>query len=414
MLNDAKEMLIIGRIVAGISHGIVYITIIVHASENSVKEFREILMLLIAGCINCSYILAVIVFQPIDRIFLSESFLFIGSIVYAFIGLFLMLIYTIESVPFLVRHYCTETEAIKLLAKLQQKKITNQTVYQDYLIIRKMCDDELMVYGNLTFRHLFTKGNFRPIIFCCYGRIISILSLNLPIVTMILIFLRNCIEDMMPDTGIDTAALLNNNSNVVSSALSTPASKILIIVESTFVAALYNHEVQLVISVWCGFGACTTAVLYLFDRKRSIYYICCGLGSLLIISGVLHAFYNILSTVMHLCLIGYFNYTTFAIDLFGHGFLAEAFPTTMKPISIAYVMIIEHFLHIVLIFLYMATWFHDRIIVIMVVVTILSFEIGQKMPKTNDMSLVQAEKEYRKINIRFIDAIVDNYSLQML
>lgn len=409
MLDDNDLMLITGRFIAGISHGMVYVAVIVHASENAVKEFREILILIIGGSINCSYILAAILFQPIDRVFLSESFLLFGSLVYAVVGTFLVLKYSIESVPFMVQHYCSENEALEMLAELQGKKMTHRTVYQDYLTIRNMCDDELMTYGQCSFFRLFSKGNYRPIIFCCYGRLISVLALNLPFVTMILIFLRDCIEDLMPDTGY--ATLVEDGTTTVPV---TVATKALVEVERSFLAGLYNHEIQLVVVAWCGFGISTVTVLYLFDKKRLIYYTCSGLGVLLMFCGVSHSFFNILSTLMHLSLIAFFNYTTFAMDLFGHNFLAEAFPTTLKPVSIAYIMIIEHFLHIFIIFLYMVTWFHDRIIVVMVLVTILAFEIGHKMPRTNDMSIMAAAKEYHKINVRFIDTVVENYALRMV
>lgn len=401
-------MLITGRFLAGISHGIVYNAVISHATENAVKEFREILILIIGGGMNFSYVLAAIVFQPIDRAFLSESFLLFGSLVYAFVGTLLVLKYSIESVPFMVQHYCSETEALEMLAELQGKSVTHRTVYQDYVTIRKMVDDELMTYGQSSYSRLFSKGNYRPIIFCCYGRLISVLALNLPFVTMILIFLRDCIEDLMPDTGYATP------TQDATAVAVTAATMVLVEVETTFLAGLYNHEIQLVVVAWCGFGVSTVTVLYLFDKKRLIYYTCCGLGVLLIVCGVSHAFYNILSTVMHLCLIGFFNYTTFAMDLFGHSFLAEAFPTTLKSVSIAYIMIIEHFIHILIIFLYMVTWFHDRIIVVMVLVTILAYEIGQKMPRTNDMSIMAAAREYHKINVRFIDTVVENYALRMV
>lgn len=412
MLNDSSEMIVCGRFLAGLSHGLVYITVITHASENAVKEFREILILLIGGSMNFSYVLAAIVFQPIDRVFLSESFIFIGSIVYAFLGLFLVLLCSVESVPYLVRNYCTESEALKLLAELQQKSVNHRTVYQDYLTIRKMCDDELMIYGKSSFKRVFSKGNFRPIIFCSYGRIISVLALNLPVVTIILIFLRECIEDLMPDTGYASAVAVRNVS--AAAATTAAATRVIEEIETSFLAGLYNHEIQLVITAWCAFGISTVAVLYLFDKKRLLYFICCGLGIILVVCGFAHAINDVLATVMHLCLIGFFNYTTFAMDLFGHGFLAEAFPTALKSVSIAYVMSIEHFLHIFLIFLYMVTWFHDRIVVSMIFVSALAYEIGRKMPHTNDMSLTEAMKEYGKIDIRFVDTVVENYALRMV
>lgn len=408
MLNDASSMIVCGRALAGLSHGIVYIAIMVHASENAVKEFREILLLIIGGSINFSYVLAAVLFQPIDRVFLSESFIFIGSIVYAFLGLFLVLLCCIESVPFLVRNYCTETEAMRHLAELHQKSVNHRTIRQDYLTIRKMCDDELMIYGKSSFQRVFAKGNFRPIIFCTYGRIVTVLALNLPMVAIILIFLRTCIEDMMPDTGAASAVTSRN------ATVTAVIPGLIDEVETSFLVSLYNHEIQLVVTVWFAFGVATVVALYLFDKKRMLYYICCGLGVILIVCGFAHAVNDLLSTLMHLCLIGFFNYNTFALDLFGHTFLAEAFPCALKSVSIAYVTSIEHFLHIFLIFLYMVTWFHDRIVVTMIFVSALAYEIGRKMPHTNDMALTEAMKEYGKIDVRFVDTVVENYALRMV
>lgn len=429
MLSDADFCLISGRLLAGITHGVLYITVIVHASENSVKEFREILILIIGGALNCSHLLAALVFQPLDRVFFSKSFVLIGTITYIAVGVALVLVFSIESIPHLVRQYCTESEVLDNLAKLQHKNKRHPTVYQDYLTIRKMCDDELMIYGSSAYSKLFAKCNFRPLIFCCYGRVISVLSINLPMVTMILIFIREKIEELMPERSSPERQFYVNETNMTSNetlyvneanpfnSFNTKMNvfvKDVEVMETSFLFGLFNHEIQLVIIAWCAFGLSTVAALYLFDRKRFIYYACCGLGILLIFCGIAHKFFQFLSTITHLCLIGYFNYTTFAMDLFGHGFLAEAFPSTLKPISIAYVTAVEHFIHVLLIFLYTCTWFHDRIIVTMVFVTLLAFEIAQKMPRTNDLSLMDAAREYKKINIRFVDGMVESYALRMI
>lgn len=341
-------------------------------------------------------------------------------------GVALVLVFSIESIPHLVRQYCTESEALENLAKLQHKNKRHLTVYQDYLTIRKMCDDELMIYGSSAYSKLFAKCNFRPLIFCCYGRIISVLSINLPMVTMILIFIRKKIEEMMPERSNSERQIYSNETSVMSNGslyvneANRVAPKMNIFVrdaemlETSFLVGLFNHEIQLIIIVWCAFGISTVAALYLFDRKRFIYFACFGLGILLFFCGIASKFFQFLSTITHLCLIGYFNYTTFAMDLFGHGFLAEAFPSTLQPISIAYVAAVEHFIHVLIICLYMCTWFHDRIIVTMVFVTLLAFEIAQKMPRTNDLSLMDASREYKKINIRFVDGMVESYALRMI
>lgn len=163
---------------------------------------------------------------------------------------------------------------------------------------------------------------------------------------------------------------------------------------------LHSRELTLVLIAWFIFGILTVAFLYTLNLKRFIYHVACVLCSVLVVAGIGHSF-GYLTGIMHIALIIYFNYITIPIDLFGHGILAEAFPITLKAFSIAAVACIEHFVHIVIIGLYMTSWFNDSIVMFMIFVGFLTHEIATNLPQKNDLSLGEARDEYQRINLMF-------------
>lgn len=174
---------------------------------------------------------------------------------------------------------------------------------------------------------------------------------------------------------------------------------------------LHTRELTLVLLAWFVFGTITAAALYTFNMKRFIYYTACVLSSTLAITGLAHSF-HFFSSILHLCLIVYFNYVTIPIDVFGHCMLAEAFPVTLKAFSIAAVAIIEHMVHIIVITLYLSDWFHDSIILFMCIVAFVSHEIARNLPQKGNLPLAEARAQYQNVQLMLFNEPKSGYNQQ--
>lgn len=60
--NNADVYLVISRLFGGFTQGLTYVVVVVHASDNATKEFREFLMLSFGATLNYSILLSVMAF----------------------------------------------------------------------------------------------------------------------------------------------------------------------------------------------------------------------------------------------------------------------------------------------------------------------------------------------------------------
>lgn len=573
--GETNYCLFFSRLSGGCTHGLVYVTILVHASENATKEFREFLVLIIGALLNYSLLISVLCFFYTDGLFNSRYSNCLVLIAYGICSMLVVAKHSTETVPFLLQNNGTEMDGLETVAKLKKKPIAARSVHHDYLTMRKVVNDELIYYGPPTFGSVFLLENRKSLIFCVFGRLCSVLSFNLPLIVMILLFLRNWIDESVPTTAHH---LNTTNANEVTTLPPTSLKDINVeekmakmddsrtaeafanpyhhdktkpkrekresdkkdeaeqhplhevergkepkisgssgtekteskmekteeaikkeidknkvekepeqetkpkpeidkenkhreesnreekpkekelyekeeehkkekekleqekeklkhveanvpakAIENSAIPAknhdekdhaptgervveyttythllifLHRRELTLVLIAWFIFGTLTVAFLYTLNLKRFIYHVACVLCSVLVISGLAHSFHW-MTGIMHLALIIYFNYITIPIDLFGHGMLAEAFPITLKAYSIAVVSSFEHFIHVIIIGLYMTEWFHDSIVIFMLAVAYLSHEVATNLPQRSNLTLAEARDEYQKVNLLF-------------
>lgn len=581
--GETSYCLFFSRLCGGITHGLIYVTLLVHASENATKEFREFLVLIIGALLNYSLLISVLCFFYTDSLFSSRYTNCLALFAYGICSMIIVAKHSTETVPFLLQNSGTEMDGLETVAKLKKKPIAARSVHHDYLTMRKVVNDELVYYGPPSFRSVFLVENRCSLAFCLVGRGCSILSFNVPLIVMILLFLRSWIDDSVPEmshhlnqtnmnevttlppTSLEhlnvdekisktndkqDAEAFKGNAYHHNKAHSKPKrdvrnenagehrreheddhgkeekhtdrdktdsktdkteesktkevdkkeagkepereskpkekepekeskheekvkekdkekerkkeeeaekdkererekeeekekkkekeerekekqeeSKVPVkaiensaisgkshddkdqvttgerVVEYTtythLLIFLHRRELTLVLIAWFIFGTLTVAFLYTLNLKRFIYHVACVLCSVLVISGIAHSF-HFMTGIMHFALIIYFNYITIPIDLFGHGMLAEAFPITLKAYSIAVVASLEHFVHIIIIGLYMTEWFRDSIVIFMLAVAYLSHEVATNLPQKSNLTLAEARDEYQKVNLLFI------------
>lgn len=604
--NDTNLWLLASRIVGGFTQGLIYVVVIVHASENATKEFRELLMLIVGAVINYSILVSVLSFFHTEGLFKTGLLNGLGLTAFGVLTIMIVSKHATETVPFILQTNGSELDALQTVSKLKKKPVAARSVHHDFLTMKNQVQDEIEHYGTPNFRKVLLPENRKSLVFCCYGRLCSVLSFNLPLIVMIMLFLRHWVDNSFEAHGILPASrgqcehlLTYANPNIEHKEVEfkapsdnepkeherpkrhtfTNGSKpevetsvehgtkgdeseklegkdkdrdkggagenehesnkereekkekeekkveeekekkekkeeekgkeeekkekeekkkkeehkekegkkhnsgeheepkktnteksekseeekngkksqqkkpkhhekhkedakskaqeeeegkkgenkkseeqkphdqtnvMNVAVPSFFahlIVFLHSRELTLVLLAWFIFGTITAAILYYFNLKRFIYYTACVLSSVLVFTGIAHSF-HFLSSILHICLIVYFNYVTIPIDVFGHCMLAEAFPVTLKAFSVASVAIVEHLVHIILITLYLTEWFHDTIILFMCVVAFISHEIARNLPQKGNLPLAEAREQYQNIDLMLFNEPKSGYNQQ--
>lgn len=535
--NNTDIYLLLSRIVAGTTQGLTYVVVIVHASENATKEFREMLMLLVGAVLNYSILLSVLAFFHTEGLFKSSVLNGIGLILFGLTAIVISTKHATETVPFILQNDGSELDAIQIVSKLKKKPIAARSVHDDFLTMKNLVQNEMESYGAPNFKKVLLPENRKSLIFCLYGRLCSVLSFNLPLIVMIMLFLRqwadghfetgkhhakeHCLSfvneviepskivnrddeiEIKPslverakrdaseiatnteipkqsaesaknekpeenknakgkpnaentgqeesqgrgnneedkakgknggnaskDGGVDTKQSIDQerpgegkkdeelkDKNPVSSKNQKPTAKPHETDQNPspifghLLTFLHKRELTLVLLAWFVFGTVTTAITYKLNLKRFMYYISCVLSSVLFVTDIAHSLLY-MSGILHFCLIVYFNYVTIPIDVFGHCMLAEAFPVTLKAVSVASVAIIEHTVHIVIISLYLSEWFHNFILVLMCIVAFVSHEIARNLPQKDGLTLAEAREQYQTIDLMLFNDPKSAYNQQ--
>lgn len=632
--NNTNIYLLISRIIGGFTQGLTYVVVIVHASDNATKEFREFLMLIVGAVLNYSILLSVLAFFHTEGLFRTGLLNGLGLIAFGLCTVLITTKHATETVPFILQNNGSELDALQTVSKLKKKPVSARSVHHDFLVMKNLVQDEIEHYGTPDFKKVLLPENRKSLIFCCYGRLCSVLSFNLPLIVMIMLFLRHWADSTFESHGIpakihchtesikggNLTAIKTNEYNNDEIEIKSPLERVLQkrhaddfetsiekpksvepktgegkennekssknaesqtekekseenekhlkkkhdeeeelkkkemkenkesgkekdaenksdtekekktedeknkidekhhaneenvheqhhgkstkpqqndlkqskaendeeakskaeqenlskekerekkpkttenihhkhaadeeknskvnenghkdhaelngkkseefekhereklnveeVAAPTFFAHLiiflHSRELSLVLLAWFIFGTIAAAVLYTFNLKRFIYYVSCVLSSVLALTGIAHSF-HLLSGILHFCLIVYFNYVTIPIDVFGHCMLAEAFPVTLKPFSVASVAIIEHLVHIIIITLYLSDWFHDSILLFMCIVAFISHEIARNLPQKRNLSLAEAREQYQNIDLMLFNEPKTGYNQQ--
>lgn len=188
--NNTDIYLLASRTVGGFTQGLIYVVVIVHTSENATKEFREFLMLIVGAALNYSILLSVLAFFHTEGLFKSSVLNGLGLILFGLTTIVITMKHATETVPFILQNNGSELDAIQIVGKLKKKPLAARSVHHDFLIMKNLVHDEMERYGSPNFQKVLLPENRKSLIFCCYGRLCSVLSFNLPLIVMIMLFLR--------------------------------------------------------------------------------------------------------------------------------------------------------------------------------------------------------------------------------
>lgn len=346
-------MLIIARTLAGIAHGLAYITGICHASENCVKEFRGTLI----SCFHYLIIISVFtvtVIMPIENDPSAGSFdlnMVIGGLClfYGLLALVMIPCLTFESVVYLIQRQ-QYREAIHNMVKLRNESQETWEIKNDFDEMKLMVAEDLR-----TKRSILKDGNTRP---------------------FILILLTKCV----------TALGFNYALNMIR-ALAVGA------VTTDMWSSGTIFGIRFLVVTVCIF------LVDILGRKKMFSISTLGAGASLIVYGIVY------STTNHQ--IGQ-SVPVFCFEVFAaigmlnipDVLMSEAFPITKKIVSMTIAAITEYSLQILIIGVTyqmpVESFLEPVVFIFGALLIVLAVFLYMNLPETRVMSLRQSRSEFRK------------------
>lgn len=190
------------RLTGGFTQGLTYVVVVVHASENATKEFREFLMLIVGAVMNYSILISVLAFFHTERLMSLSLLNGLSLFMFGVCSMVITSKHATETIPFILQNNGSEMDALQTMGKLKKLPIAAQSVHHEFLVLKNLVQDEMDHYGMPTFRKILLPENRKSLIFCCYSRLCSVLSLNLPLIVMIMLFLRGWVDETATHNGV--------------------------------------------------------------------------------------------------------------------------------------------------------------------------------------------------------------------
>lgn len=363
-----------GRILAGFGHGIVYVTVVTHAAENSIKHVRGIIL----SSINYMILLGMFVGVIIISSFAFDSYSGVNSerligiiaVLFTVIGFLATIFITYESVPFLLRRGA-EREALTNMMKLRNEVIESAEIHRDMLETKCMINEDRSLN-----RNILAEGNFKPLLLMVAARIEYVATNNFAINIILALFLEISL-------GITAG-------NMLYSPMILLGVRMVAALFSMFSVYFWPRKLHLLVS-----GGLCGCVMFIFATFL-IVMIETGLTDVYYVLGILAAFYQLFAAI--------------GIDPMQHIFIAESFAGPKSAWSITVVTLVENVLQIVLICIfynlflgtgsltfasiYVYTYFTTGAIFFV------GFVLHFTLPETREMSLKEAKDVFAKRHFR--------------
>lgn len=300
----------IARVLAGLSYGIVYITLIVHGCEVAVPKLRGFVLTMIHFCMFVGVLISSInmyqVYSIRSHVYEPNTVLGILGIILTIQAVILQLVLSRES-PIYLMQQGHEQEALDVMIRLRSESQENWTIRNEFDETKRMLFEDAQSNSNI-----FSGKNLKPLFIVLLLKVSFVISFNMP---LNLIWLENA-EIKFYDGTIDSSGIY----------LST--------IRMLLIAA---------------------SVYYVDGRKKKLMMTSTSVSGCILI--VVTNFYNQFddffgspALITMAFLFQFFAGT--GIGLIGDIYSSEAFNTTKKPLSIAFTSTIEFILQIFLIAMY--------------------------------------------------------------
>lgn len=379
--HDTLSALLAGRVLAGFCTGLTFLTLLIHATENIVKELRGYIVSFIGFVRAISTFLATLLFiipyynpspiaHPDDAsvtilvTFDVDLLLGIVTFVYAIIALLSIPYLTCESVPFLIRQG-RERKALENLIRLRSQPTDTWPVRNEFDELRLMVQEDYAAADKCT--SIFGQGNWRPLLAIAALRLMIFMSSNLTLQMIATVFVK--IELHNQDYGLQYAMMVLLGTRI-------------------------------------GFGMMPMLLSDRWGRKLFLVVsgtlagLCLGvLGILLLLED--NEVIDLWDWVPSAMFLAFHLFVSLGIDDVGNVLTAEAFPMAKKAWSITFIMVVENVLQCVfLIWIIMVGLDYDNSIWLIFGSgwTIVGLTVGlqRTLPETRGMSLRQCRGEFNK------------------
>lgn len=363
-------MIALGRFIAGLGHGIAYVTTISHGAENVIKEMRGRLISSIHFLIYSSVFTLSIVMMysyPFTGGIRTERMVGILAVAFSIMGLAFTPCLTYESIVYLL-YGNDEQHALENMIKLRSESVVTWNISNDLQELKLMVTEDRLKSRNIT-----KDSNLRPLLLMLALSVVTGLSSNLILNT-------NLIE-ITKKSFIDLGESINDTDPNMSS-------------------------IATVILVTFRFAAGIVMVLFgdLFSRKK-ILRLTAGVSAMsLLIAQILSRYTleytNGINWISGVFVVAFQIFIGAGVESMQHVLMSEAFSTAKKYWSIAFIAVIESLIQIAII----AISFIDEgdifvsifVYCSIVLIALMTVLLHMKLPETRGISLRQARDEFTK------------------
>lgn len=396
---DWQVQLLFGRFFAGFSHGMVCATIWVHATENAANEFRSTLVTVIGGTIGLSIFITSTVLIYIPLIFkalgkslkeemkeseiTSAGTISVVTFICCFLSVVVNYFFTHETVPFMLAFNHRAEEATFTLGKLNDADMNSAEIQNEFETIREMCTND---YAEFEENKIFTTSHRELLSIALYGRLAGLGSFNVPgIVVFTLVLQWYFAEEILID--VTDLAKSADKDTAVLDLMSDVMEKLRWI----------ENAVKIVLFVWFVFGLGVTLLANKYNLRHFLHCTTLVIGAVSVLTSFVRPINFLFLLVGPVFLILFVIYSAFfsmPADIVGYSYLMDCFPASTRARSIAFIIICENVVHILLIFID----FHPRsysfgFLLIALLVFFVAFKL-YSIPDTTGMPLPVARRAY--------------------
>lgn len=357
VLPDVYYIILLARTLAGLAHGLCYLTVIVHGSEIMVAKLRGMVLTSLNFCIISSVLVAgahTMAFKENSQTMNAIVYVGITGCIYAVMAVIFIPIFTKETPVTFIRKKRNDL-ALKMMIRLRNESHETWSIRNEFNELETMVSEDEQVNGGI-----FREGNFRPITLTTLLKVGYVLSFNYPL-------------------------------NVVRLSLPTLFRE-----GSTDYTVIVLMSIRMCVAM---------VILFTIDKGRKIHFLISsgGCAFVLILFGTIILAIDFeeqtwLYAILQLC---YEIFSGIGMGLVADVYSSEAFNIMKKPSSIAFTTSVEFILHIVLIAFTIdivpTIAYKTSVLLVcgfsMLLITIF---LHKKLPETAKMPIRQTRNEFLK------------------
>lgn len=339
---------------AGFSHGITYITVLIHGCEIAVPKIRGYVLTTIHLCllIGVFTFSTSILHDQNKLLFDANKQLGIYGLIYVSLGLILGIFLSRESPVFLIQQK-REPEAVEIMIRLRSESTENREIHNDFHELKTMLTEDAQ-----SDEKLFDPMNRNSLFLIILLRISFVMSFNLPL----------------------NMIWLKSGAAQFDDALTDPSGMLL-------------SGLRFIV---------TLVVMFAVDsRKKMLVITSTGLlGAIFLLMAILYKFPADVVGPMGIMFMAFLFqfFGGLGIGTIGDIYSSEAFNTVNKPASIAFTSSIEFTLQLLLIFItfYVDISYFSMMTIFCIIMFLVCNIIVFYLPETGKMSLREARNQFYK------------------